>query len=89
MESIVLVEWVDAHQETSSWTAIEDLDSEGDRLIRTVGFLLPVDDGGKSGHVTIVQSWDEEQEMVDNVLHIPVGMVRKMSAVTFGGAIVV
>lgn len=83
MYSIVIVEWADAHQATDSWTAIEDLDDEGERVIHTVGFLLPVDEGGKDQHVTIFQSLDEEQEMVDNVLHIPVGMVKSMRAVSF------
>lgn len=89
MHSIVVVEWADAHQATDSWTAIDDLDDDGDRTIVTVGFLLPVDEGGKSNHVTIFQSFDEEQEMVDNVLHIPTGMVKSMRAVSvdlFGSA---
>lgn len=83
MKSIVIVEWADAHQATDSWTAIDDLDDDGERLIQTVGFVLPVDEGGKDNHVTIFQSFDEEQDMVDNVLHIPVGMVKSMRAVSF------
>ncbi len=82
MHSIVLVEWADAHQATDSWTSIEDLDDDGERMIHTVGFLLPVDEGGKDAHVTIAQSLDLAQEMVDNVLHIPVAMIRKMCAVS-------
>ena len=89
MKSIVLVEWADAHQATDSWTYVDDLDDEGDRIIQTIGFLLPVDEGGKENHVTLFQSFDEEQDMVDNVLHIPVGMVKSMRAVScdlFGSA---
>lgn len=86
MQSIVIVEWVDAHQGTESWTSIHDLADEGDRLILTVGFVLPTDEGGKENHITVFQSFDEEQEMVDNVLHIPVGMVKSMRAVSFGSA---
>lgn len=83
MHSVVIVEWADAHQGTESWTSIDDLFDDGERLIRTVGFLLPVDEGGKENHVTVFQSFDEQQEMVDNVLHIPVGMVKSMRAVSF------
>ena len=83
METIVFVEWTDAHQQTDGWTAIDDLEDDGHRMIHSVGFLLPVDEGGKDDHVTIVQSFDVEQEMVDNVLCIPSGMVKKMRVVTF------
>jgi len=83
MLSIVLVEWADAHQVTDSWTSIADLSDEGERIIHTVGFLLPLDNGGKNGHITICQSFDEQEQMVDNVMHVPVGMVRSMRAVSF------
>lgn len=76
-KTVVVVEWLDAHQGTDSWTHIDDLDTE-ERVIHTVGFLLSSEDGGKDNHVTLLQSIDEEQEMVDNVLHIPVAMVRVM-----------
>lgn len=89
MHSIVIVEWADAHQATESWTAIEDLEDYGDRMIFTVGYLLPVDDGGKEGHVTVFQSFDPQENMVDNVLHVPVGMVKSMCVASrdlFGSA---
>lgn len=81
MRSIAVVIWADAHQATDSWTHISDLDNETERVIHTVGFLLPVDDGGKTNHVTIAQSLDEQEDMVDNVLHIPVAMVKSLKAV--------
>ena len=83
MQSVVIVEWADAHQSTMHWTSITELDNSGERMIRTVGFLLTVEDGGKEEHITIAQSWDNEEELVDNVLHIPISMVRQMSAVQF------
>jgi len=89
MHSIVIVEWADAHQGSDGWTSIDDLDADGHRIIHSVGFLLSLDDGGKEDHVTLFQSFDGEQQMVDNVLHIPVGMVKSMRAVSFdvvGGA---
>jgi len=83
MNTIVFIEWADAHQGTDGWTSIEDLEDDGERIIHTVGFLLPVDEGGKDDHVTIVQSFDVQQEMVDNVVHVPSSMVRTMRVVTF------
>ena len=89
MDTLVLIEWIDAHQSTDSWTCIDDVGNDGDRIILTVGFLLPVENGGKHGHVTTAQSIDEEEKMVDNVLHIPTQMIRRMSVVSadsFSGA---
>lgn len=81
MFSIVAVVWADAHQATNTWTHIADLDGEGERVIVTVGFLLPIDEGGKANHITIAQSFDDDEQMVDNVMHIPVAMVKSMRAV--------
>lgn len=89
MKSIVVVVWADAHQATDSWTHVSELEDDGERIIETIGFLLPVDEGGKENHVTVIQSFDVAQDMVDNVLHIPVGMVKSIRAVSadsFGSA---
>jgi hypothetical protein len=83
MDTIVVVEWADAHQSSTQWTHIGDIDTEGERIVRTVGFLISASDGGKEDHITIVQSWDRQEEMIDNVMHIPVCMVKRMSAVVF------
>lgn len=83
LDTVVVVEWADAHQSTTQWTHIGDIDSEGERIIRSVGFLVSVEDGGKADHITVFQSWDRQEEMIDNVLHIPVAMVKRMSAVVF------
>lgn len=83
MDTVVIVEWADAHQSTAQWTHISDIDTEGERVVRTVGFLVAASDGGKVDHITVVQSWDAQEEMIDNVMHIPVAMVKRMSAVTF------
>jgi hypothetical protein len=69
----VLVTWHDAHSGAESWINIKDLDTEPAE-VQSVGFLLATSDGGKPGHVTLYQSRNEDS--VDHVLHIPVGMVK-------------
>jgi hypothetical protein len=45
------------------------------------GFLLPISDGGKEGHITIFQS-KTDSDSVDGVLCIPVAMVQDMKVMT-------
>lgn len=71
----VLVTWHDAHSGAESWINIKDLDTEPAE-VQSVGFLLVTTDGGKPDHVTLYQSRNEES--VDHVLHIPVGMVKNI-----------
>ena len=71
----VLVTWHDAHSGAESWINIKDLDTEPAE-VQSVGFLLATSDGGKPDHVTLYQSRNEDS--LDHVLHIPVGMVRTM-----------
>jgi len=77
--TIVVVEWADAHAGADTWLPISALDKHGEVVIASCGFLLPVDEGGRDKHVTLVQSFDDDH--VDHVLHIPVGMVRKIKTV--------
>jgi hypothetical protein len=75
-----LVVWLDAHGDAMRWTHIADL-TENPCVIRSVGHVLPRGRGGKKGHVTLAQSFDWPRGsagLVDNVLHIPVGMVREV-----------
>jgi len=69
----VLVIWHDAHSGSESWIPISSLDTEP-AVVNTVGFLLSTTDGGKPDHITLYQSRNEDS--VDHVLHIPVGMVK-------------
>jgi len=71
--TVVLVTWHDAHSGAESWINIKDLDTEPAE-VQSVGFLLATSDGGKPDHVTLYQSRNEDS--VDHVLHIPVGMVK-------------
>ena len=71
--TVVLVTWHDAHSGAESWINIKDLDTDPAE-VQSVGFLLATGDGGKPDHVTLYQSRNEDS--VDHVLHIPVGMVK-------------
>jgi len=71
--TVVLVTWHDAHSGAESWINIKDLDTDPAE-VQSVGFLLATTDGGKPDHITLYQSRNEDS--VDHVLHIPVGMVK-------------
>jgi len=72
----VRVEWADAHAGPEQWTQLADMDDDGEYIVNSVGYLLPTGDGGKDGHVTLVQSITPNDD-VDHTLHIPVAMVRR------------
>ena len=76
MTAVLLVIWHDAHSGSESWIDIKDLD-QVPAVVHSVGFVLPIGEGGKPGHVTLYQSFNEDS--IDHVLHIPVGMVQKMT----------
>ena len=73
--TVVLVTWHDAHSGAESWINIKDLDTDPAE-VQSVGFVLATSDGGKPDHITLYQSRNEES--VDHVLHIPVGMVKNI-----------
>ena len=73
--TVVLVTWHDAHSGAESWINIKDLDTDPAE-VQSVGFVLATTDGGKPDHITLYQSRNEES--VDHVLHIPVGMVKSI-----------
>lgn len=77
----VVVVWADAHAGPDRWTPIEDLDDDGEYLVESCGWLVPVGDGGKPDHVTLAQSYTPD-EHVDHVLHIPISMVRSIASIT-------
>jgi hypothetical protein len=74
---VVQVLWADAHAgDNDSWVAIEELQAaEDEYLVTSVGWLVV---GSKPKHITLCQSVTHDQN-VDHVLHIPEGMVRKMT----------
>jgi len=77
MYPIVLVEWADAHLSEGGWLTLADYEDEGEVMVESVGFLVPVGEAGsKKDHVTLWQTMSEGD--VIHAMHIPVAMVRKM-----------
>lgn len=73
---IVLVEWADAHAGPGHWS---DLDEDtGEHIVRTSGFLITEEMGGKKLHLTIAQSQTPDG-FYDHVIYIPTGMIRTVS----------
>jgi hypothetical protein len=75
---LVMVTWNDAHAVTETWEEIDALDSSP-CVVSSVGFVLP---HVKPGHVVLAQSLIDGDGVVDNVLAIPVGMVRTVSVLS-------
>jgi len=76
MERVEVI-WADAHAaDIDTWTPLEELQGEGDEyLVTSVGWLVV---GSKAKHITICQSHTAD-DAVDHVLHIPEGMVRRIT----------
>ncbi len=73
----VVVEWHDAHCGDVWWEAREDLEDDGPAVIKSCGFLLTPEQGGKENHVSIVATWSAD-DMVHSVFHIPKQMVQRI-----------
>jgi len=73
---MVAVTWADAHADCVQWTALDEIEDDGEFLVVSVGLLLV---GAKRGYISIAQSVDPN-ETVDSVLHIPRGMVRRLES---------
>jgi len=78
MERVEVV-WADAHAaDIDTWTPLDDLlgaEAGEEYLVVSVGWLVV---GSKPKHVTICQSHTADDH-VDHVLHIPEGMVRRIT----------
>ena len=74
---LVRVTWADAHSSPhSSWCDPDELREDVEEWLNdTVGYVVAP---GKPDHVTVAQSVTPDGS-VDHVLHIPTGMVRKVS----------
>jgi hypothetical protein len=75
--AVVWVEWADAHTSEGGWLELDDYSDDGEVLVNTVGFLVPVGDpGSKEGHVSIWQTLCQGEGI--HGFHIPVQMVREI-----------
>lgn len=70
----VFVKWMDAHSGDTTWHELDDVEPY---VVESCGFLVPETEGGKPGHVTVVQSITPDEQM-DHVLYIPQGMVQSL-----------
>lgn len=71
---ISVVTWHDAHAD-QTWACLDSFDDEP-CVVVTVGMVVP---NAKKDHITIVQSVNDHS--VDNVIHIPKGMVVSVAKV--------
>jgi hypothetical protein len=84
--TIVLVEWADAHTGDPGWLTMDDYQDDGEAMVSTVGFLVPVGDpGSKKDHVTVWQTISEGDGIAP--MHIPAAMVRRLSIVNRGDTV--
>lgn len=74
---MVLIYWADACGGDPGWLSLDSVEDDGEVLVQTVGFLIPVDDpGSKANHVTLLQSFHEGDGI--NLFYVPSAMVRKI-----------
>lgn len=72
---IVKVTWHDAHSVGGSdWDWLDDDEDDGPMVVVHIGFLMPVDNGGKENHVTLCFGMTQD-DALDSRIHIPSGMV--------------
>lgn len=73
----VFIEWHDAHASSDGWEERGDLEDNGPAVVYTCGYLLTAGQGGKENHISVVQTWSQD-DMVHSVFHIPVQMVQRV-----------
>lgn len=75
----VVVAWHDAHAGHETWLSIDDAHKDTEPyVVHSCGFLLTESTGGKPNHLSIAQSWSED-DALDSILHIPVAMVQTVT----------
>ena len=74
---IVYITWADAHCSEGGWLDLDAYEDEGEVLVSTIGFLIPLGDAGsKDRHISLWQSLSGGEGI--HGFHIPVQMVRDM-----------
>jgi hypothetical protein len=72
---IVQLTWADTHLSEPGWQDLSGYEDDGECLVRTVGFLIPIGDpGSKDKHVNVWQTLCGGEGI--HGTHVPVGMVR-------------
>lgn len=76
--TVVYIRWADTHMSDGGWIDLANYEDDGECLIDTVGFLIPLGDkGSKKGHISVWQTLGEDEGI--HGVHIPVGMVRHIA----------
>lgn len=79
--SFVLVRWADTHMSEGGWLDLDNYDDDGECIVETAGFLIPVGEpGSKDGHVSVWQSVCKNEAI--HGTHIPVAMVRDIKIIS-------
>jgi hypothetical protein len=74
---MVLVTWADTHLSEGGWLDLADYEDDGECIVASVGFHIPVGDpGSKEKHLTLWQTLCQDEGI--HAIHIPVGMVREI-----------
>lgn len=74
---IVMVTWADTHMSASGWLELKDYEDDGECIVASVGYHIPVGDpGSKDKHVSLWQTLCKGEGI--HAIHIPVGMVRDL-----------
>lgn len=82
--SIVLIRWADAHMGDAGWLELAEYEDDGETIVESVGFLIPVGEAGsKKDHVTLWQSLCDDEGI--HAMHIPIGMVREVKVLSENG----
>lgn len=69
--------WHDAHAGSETWVDLHTHKDDEPYIVSSCGWLLDDKLGGKAGHISITQSWSDD-DAVDSILHIPVAMVQEI-----------
>jgi hypothetical protein len=78
--TVVYIQWADTHLSEGGWLDMQSYEDDGECLVDTVGFLIPIGEpGSKDKHVTVWQTICKEEGI--HAIHIPVAMVRDMKAI--------
>ena len=78
--TVVYVQWADTHMSDGGWINLTDYEDDGECLVDTIGFLVPLGEpGSKDKHITVWQTICKEEGI--HAIHIPVAMVRDMKAI--------
>lgn len=74
---MVLVTWADTHLSEGGWLDLPDYEDDGECIVASVGFHIPVGDpGSKEKHLTLWQTLCKDEGI--HAIHIPIGMVREI-----------